>query len=214
MAALLTDLSGGDPNVAQHLASAIGFDLSTHTFDKASPVIAGTPEDIAKVMLPVLPGSNPSSLISHMNVLAATAPQASVRDLVQTLENLKARGLKIGVATNDAIAPARAHLASENILELFDFVSGFDSGYGSKPHPGPCYAFADQMRLRPGECAMVGDSRHDLLAGRAAGMKTIAVLTGPAEAETLKPLADIVLNDISEIPDYLDRIDEMSTTAA
>ena len=49
---------------------------------------------------------------------------------------------------------------------------------------------------------MVGDSTHDLIAGRAAGMQTVGVLTGMAEAE-LAPLADAVLPDIGHLPDWL-----------
>jgi phosphoglycolate phosphatase len=51
---------------------------------------------------------------------------------------------------------------------------------------------------------MVGDSTHDLRAGRAAGMRTIGVLTGMARAQALAPLADVVLRDIGEIPAWLD----------
>ena len=52
---------------------------------------------------------------------------------------------------------------------------------------------------------MVGDSRHDLIAGRAAGMRTIGVLTGMARAEDLADLADVVLPDIGHIPVWLAR---------
>lgn len=50
---------------------------------------------------------------------------------------------------------------------------------------------------------MVGDSRHDLEAGRAAGMRTVAVLTGIAKREELEPHADVVLADIGAIPGWI-----------
>ena len=50
---------------------------------------------------------------------------------------------------------------------------------------------------------MVGDSTHDLDAGKAAGMVTIGVLTGPAPREELAPFADVVLDSIAEIPSWL-----------
>ena len=55
--------------------------------------------------------------------------------------------------------------------------------------------------------AMVGDSRHDLDAGRAAGMRTIAVLTGIAKREDLAPHADVVLADIGAIPGWLSTLE-------
>jgi len=50
---------------------------------------------------------------------------------------------------------------------------------------------------------MVGDSLHDLHAGRAAGMQCVAVLTGVAEAAELGPAADIVLPDIGHLAAWL-----------
>ncbi|MEH6752099.1 MAG: HAD hydrolase-like protein, partial [Paracoccaceae bacterium] len=50
---------------------------------------------------------------------------------------------------------------------------------------------------------MVGDSHHDLLAGRRAGMQTLGVLTGTALAADLAPMADAVLPDIGHIPAWL-----------
>ena len=50
---------------------------------------------------------------------------------------------------------------------------------------------------------MVGDSTHDLLAGRAAGMKTAAVLTGMANEGELAPFADVVMQDIGHLPGWL-----------
>ena len=47
---------------------------------------------------------------------------------------------------------------------------------------------------------MIGDSTHDLDSGRAAGMTTIAVLTGLASRADLAPHADVVLDDIAALP--------------
>jgi phosphoglycolate phosphatase len=50
---------------------------------------------------------------------------------------------------------------------------------------------------------MVGDSLHDLVAGRAAGMQTVGVLTGPACRAELAPCADAVLPDIGHLTEWL-----------
>lgn len=57
--------------------------------------------------------------------------------------------------------------------------------------------------IAPGDTVMVGDSLHDMHAARAAGMVAVAVLTGPARAETLAPAADVVLPDIGHLPSWL-----------
>ncbi|HKK37230.1 MAG TPA: HAD hydrolase-like protein, partial [Paracoccaceae bacterium] len=58
----------------------------------------------------------------------------------------------------------------------------------------------------PAETVMVGDSVHDLGAGRAAGVGlVVGVLTGPAREADLAPLADVVAPSIAALPDLLDR---------
>lgn len=51
---------------------------------------------------------------------------------------------------------------------------------------------------------MVGDSLHDIVAGKAAGMATVAVLTGIAGAQELSPHADVVLPDIAALGAWID----------
>ena len=125
-------------------------------------------------------------------------------DLPAVLGALRARGLKLGLATNDTEVPARRHLDGAGVLELFDFVAGCDSGYGGKPAPGQLMAFVAQCGLAPARVAMVGDSLHDLDAGRAAGMKAVAVLTGIATRADLEDHADVVLTNIAGLAAWID----------
>ncbi|CAM5494334.1 HAD family hydrolase [Frigidibacter albus] len=200
---LLLDLASGDTARAEALGEAIGFDFGRGRFEDDSLVIAGTPGEIAEALLPHVPGASPLTLVARMNALAAVAPQAEAVPLAPLLGALRERGLRLGLATNDAEGPARAHLEGAGVLEMFDFVAGFDSGHGAKPAPGQLLAFAEAMDLRPAQVAMVGDSRHDLHAARAAGMAAVAVLSGPAGATELQPFADVVLPDIGHLPDWL-----------
>ncbi|MBT0958784.1 HAD family hydrolase [Alphaproteobacteria bacterium KMM 3653] len=197
------DLAAGNARVEAALAGAMMLDLGAARFDPASPVVAGTPAEIAALLTPHLPAGRQESLLAEMNAAAARAPQVPVVPLVPYLQGLRESGLRLGVATNDAQAAAMAHLAAHDTVPLFDFIAGYDSGYGHKPGPGPCLAFAKAMGLAPEACVMVGDSTHDLRAGRAAGMRCAAVLTGTALEETLAPLADVVLRDIGALPGWI-----------
>ncbi|ABN77170.1 HAD family hydrolase [Cereibacter sphaeroides] len=189
---------------AQDLAAALGYDMETGAFAPWSPVIAATAEEIAELLLPRLPGCDKQELVARMNRLAAGAEMCEAVPLQPLLAGLRARGLKIGLATNDSELPARAHLGRHGLTDLFDFIAGADSGHGGKPEPGMLLAFADRLGLAPAQVVMVGDSAHDLIAGRAAGMRTVAVLTGIAVAEDLAGLADAVLPDIGELADWID----------
>lgn len=201
--ALIADLSAGDARLRDDLARAMGFDLATGTFAPSSLVIAHPTDEIAAEILTHLPEFTLARLVQRMNDLAARAQLVEAVPLRPLMLDLRARGYVLGLATNDGEGPARAHLAEAGIDDLFDFVAGFDSGHGAKPAPDPLLAFARSVGLMPGEILMVGDSRHDLVAGRAAGMRTAGVLTGPATAEDLRSLADVVLPDIGHLPGWL-----------
>ncbi|MBE2274966.1 MAG: HAD family hydrolase [Rhodobacteraceae bacterium] len=195
-----------DPGHAAAMAGAIGYLPETGGFLPDSVVIAATSQEIAGALLPHLPGRTRDELAAEINAAAANAAMAEAVPLVPLFAALRARGLKLGIATNDSEVPARAHLAAHGLTGLVDFVAGYDSGYGAKPGPGMCTAFAQATGLAPGRVVMVGDSRHDLVAGRAAGMRTVAVLTGIAGAADLAPDADVVLADIGGLPGWLDGI--------
>jgi phosphoglycolate phosphatase len=199
--------SQGDHAHAALVGRAIGFDLDRHRFERDSLVIAGTAGEVADAMLPHFPAMDRQDLLEMLNTEAEAAPQAPAVDLLPLLSGLQARGIVLGVATNDAEAPARSHLAGAGVLEKFDFVAGYDSGHGGKPAPGQLLAFCAQAGLVPAQVLMVGDSLHDLRAGRAAMMRTVGVLTGMALADDLAPLADVVMPDIGHIPAWLDQLD-------
>ena len=205
--AFLTRLSNKDAARATAIGAVVGYDYSAKRFSTDSIVIAGTPGDVAGALGQHVPEHSRQGLIDIINEEAALAPQSEVTPLVTFMTVLKARGLKLGVATNDAEAPARAHLDKAGVTHMFDFVAGFDSGFGGKPEPGQLNGFAQQVGLAPAAIAMIGDSTHDLLAAKAAGMTRIGVLTGMASADDLAPYADVVLPDISHLPDWLDALD-------
>jgi phosphoglycolate phosphatase len=201
----LASLAGDDAH-RERLGQAIGFDPESGAFAPDSPVIAATAADIAAALAPHLDGISVAELTGRIDDSAGSAPMSEAVPLRPLLAALRNRGLRLGVATNDSEMPARQHLASHGITDCFDFIAGYDSGHGAKPGPGMCLAFAAACGIPPGRIAMVGDSRHDLEAGRAAGMHTVGVLTGIARTGDLAPLADVVLPDIGAIPAWLDGI--------
>ena len=202
-AAFLIEIAGGDIAQATALGRVIGYDVLSREFDASSPVIAGTPDQVASALLPHLPGESLTALVSRMNASAAVAPMIESVPLKPLIAALKRQGIRIGLATNDGELPARAHLISAGVHDDFDFVAGFDSGFGAKPAPGMLLAFADRFGLAPSEVAMVGDSLHDLAAARAAGMHGVGVLSGPATARELQSFAAVVLPNIGELPNWL-----------
>ncbi|MBI1416277.1 MAG: HAD-IA family hydrolase [Limimaricola sp.] len=200
---VIADEAQGDAELAARLAGVLGYDTAAGAFRPGSIVIAETTAHVAQAILPLLPGADQAGLLDRLNRMSSNVPQVEAVPLAPFMAGLRAGGLALGLVTNDAEMPARAHLARAQVDTLFDFVAGYDSGHGAKPAPGPLLAFCAATGLPPAACVMVGDSTHDLHAGRAAGMRTVGVLTGPATREVLEPVADAVLPSIAGLPALL-----------
>lgn len=102
----------------------------------------------------------------------------------ELLDLLTDRGVSIAVVTNKPIA-----LATQLLLELgwgqrFGSVVGGDSLPVRKPAPDPIWRACTELSVPAQACAMVGDDRRDIEAGRAAGCAlTIAAAYGYLEAD-------------------------------
>ncbi len=199
---MLESEAQGDTVKLHALADVLGYDLENKLFYPESIVIASTVEELADAVLSVVPGER-SAVIERMNAAACDAPQVEPVPLQPLLILLKESGIKLGVATNDSEVPARAHLQRAGVEGFFDFIAGYDSGFGGKPASGQMLGFLEATGLNADQCLMVGDSLHDIHAGHAAGMRTVGVLTGPASRSDLSPFADVVLNTIGELPAWI-----------
>ncbi len=91
---------------------------------------------------------------------------------------IESRGLFWGIVTN------KAERFALPLMKLLGYgtraacIIGGDTTGKLKPHPDPLYAAAKAIQIPPQACIYVGDDERDVQAGRAAGMKTIAVRYG------------------------------------
>ncbi|MCP5087200.1 MAG: HAD family hydrolase [Rhodobacteraceae bacterium] len=201
---VLDDLAESDIALKQRLALAVGFDLPGHRFVSGSLIVNASAGEVNAAWARVLPGVSAEqvNLVSEKNLV--NLPCRPVCDLPDLMVSLRGTGRLLGLATNDYEAGAVMQLNDAGISDLFDFVCGFDSGHGVKPDPGMIHGFCTATGLEPSQVAMVGDSTHDLQAGRFAGVGlNIGVLSGPANAADLQEFADLLVPDISHLPQAL-----------
>ena len=195
--------ASGDQALAADLLRRFGQHPETDAVTAGSVLAAGSIYDIAEAFAAHLGARTPPDLAAAIDRIYAEggARHAVLIDGAQaTLIELKARGLRLGVATNDSVGGLEASLGRTGTLHLFDFAVGCDSGLGSKPDPGMALAFCEELGLAPHEMAMVGDAEHDLATGRAAGAGlTIGVLSGTSAAKDLQALADVLLDSINDL---------------
>ena len=110
--------------------------------------------------------------------------------VVEEIRRLKQAGKRLGVVTSKLRDGAMRGLRISALDDAFDIVIGCDDVTHSKPHPEPVLKAVEALGVTPAETVFVGDSRHDMEAGLAAGVKTAAVLWGPfdrAHLQDLKP---------------------------
>ena len=202
LAGFIGTVSTDQPHALQ-LAEALGFSLETQTFRPGSVFVHDTLEEIMDAVLPHLPNWEREALEAYAIRETALVPQVPTVPLAPLLSGFQARGLALGIATNDNEHPARTQLEAAGVLGHFAFIAGYDSGFGGKPNTGMQHAFCQAQGLAPSDVAMVGDSLHDMTSGRDAGMVTVGVLTGTTSRAELEAVADVVLADIGELEGWL-----------
>ena len=131
---------------------------------------------------------------------AMVRPYEGVADEVL---RLKARGKTLGLVTSKMRSGALRGLKLLGLTETFDAIVGSDEVKNPKPHPEPVERALELLGAPASTAVFIGDSRHDLECGRAAGVETAAVLWGPfARAE----LEDCAPDHWLERPADLDRL--------
>ena len=206
---VLKDVSSGSNVNAETLAQSVGFDLPTQTIAEDSVLIAGSLENIADHLFEYSNENDKSVFLETLNLLYIKYSKDSLTAFPftqQALKSLQRMNIPLGVATNDSESAAKSHLEVLGLTGYFQYVAGYDSGYGEKPMPGMVTGFAKSLGIEPNEMMMVGDSTHDLTAARRAHAISIGVTSGLATQSDLQPLADHVLNDVSELPNLVEQI--------
>ena len=112
-------------------------------------------------------------------------------DAQDALVKLRSRGVRVGVITSKGREMALRTLARCGLVDL-DVVVTVDDVTRGKPDPEPVLKALTRLGLEASahEVLFVGDSTHDMVAGRGAGVRTVAALWGPcsrADLEVTRP---------------------------
>ena len=130
--------------------------------------------------------------------------------VMETLTELRERGIPLGVCTNKAEHITAIALRALGIAPFFSAVAGARDDVPRKPAPDMLLAVLRQLGARPAEALVVGDSRSDVGAARAAGCPVIAVSYGYAHG----PVADLAADRvIDRMPDLLQHLEFRKTVS-
>ncbi|MGB0466688.1 MAG: phosphoglycolate phosphatase [Pontibacterium sp.] len=134
--------------------------------------------------------------------LAAYAEQSTLQTQLypgvpECLEGLKARHIKLAVVTNKPLEFTHPILSALGLDSFFKVVMGGDSLPQKKPSPEPLLHAMALSGTVPERTLMVGDSKHDIAAARAAGCPVVAVPYGYNHGEPVAQYQpDLLVNSL------------------
>ena len=213
---------------------AVLFDLDGTLVDSA-PDLAGAANDLRAVRgLPALPylalrpmvGTGARGMVGRaFGVEPGDADYDTLRDeflacyeqrllqetvvfltMLPVLARLEAVPLPWGIVTNKALRFAEPLVSGVALRSRAAVLIGGDSTAYSKPHPEPLLEAARRLGVTPSRCVYVGDDHRDIVAGRAAGMATVAAGWGYlGQGEAIEAWgADAVITEPIELLQWLE----------
>lgn len=125
---------------------------------------------------PDFPGLREEFFVRYeRRMLTGTHVFDGVAQLVQTLVE---QGVAWGVVTNKQRRFSEPLTAAIPLFASAGAIVSGDSTPYAKPHPEPLFEAARRLSVPPEACIYVGDDERDIIAGRAAGMRTVAATYG------------------------------------
>jgi HAD superfamily hydrolase (TIGR01509 family) len=118
-----------------------------------------------------------------------------------TLRELRSKPLKIGLVTNNSRAGTDLTLKRLSLQTTFDAVVTRDDCEEMKPDGAPILKVLTELGVSPEAAILVGDGVLDIQAAKAAGVRSVAVTTGPFPIERiLKAQPDYILSSVNDLP--------------
>jgi phosphoglycolate phosphatase len=125
--------------------------------------------------------------------------------VVEGIEWMKAQGYRVACVTNKAEAITIPLLKDKGLYDYFEVVVSGDTCEEKKPHPMPLLHAAEQLGVAPENALMIGDSKSDVKAARAAGFHIFCMTYGYNHGEDIRNYEpDAVMDSFMELPNYLE----------
>jgi pyrophosphatase PpaX len=124
---------------------------------------------------------------------------------VDTLRKLRSHSMKIGLATNNGRKGTELTLSRYRLENLFDAVVTRDDCDNMKPAAEPVLKVLTELNVTSSEAVLIGDGVMDVMAAKAAGIRSVAVATGPFKSDLLlKAEPDYILGSINDLPTLIE----------
>ncbi len=173
--------------IAERAAAPLGFPITDEQVRRA---LDGETEDFWGLVIPPDHPDRDAARRALHAAAVACAPEViagharPLPDVADTIARLVSRGFRLGIVTGSGGETLR-FLAAQGLFDHFEAVITARDVESRKPHPEGLLACASRMGIDPASAVYVGDSGADVRAARAAGMRSVSVLSGAGTGATL-----------------------------
>lgn len=156
----------------------------------------------------VVKGDLHEFLTSYLNAYYSITTKKTklLPNVSTTLETLSAKA-KLALVTMRAFPKENIikELEGFNIAKYFSYVVTALDTDKPKPSPEALIKCVKALDVQMCDCAIVGDSISDVRAGKAAGSKTVAVLSGLfSRQELIEENPDLIIKDVTALPNFIE----------
>lgn len=115
------------------------------------------------------------------------------------LTHLRDAGIKLGAITNRSARTSVRTLERAELVRFFDVILSFEDMPRAKPEPDGLLLALERLGVTPEHAVMVGDTDNDILAGKAAGMRTVGISHGFHGLGVADHNPDVVVHSLAEV---------------
>lgn len=210
LSCVLFDLDGTLADTAPDLINSLNRVLQKHQLTPVNPaeikpyISYGAAAMVKQCLKGLFSDHQQTTIVNAMledyqhNIAQHTRLFSGMAELLKILEN---QGIKWGVVTNKRKRFTTPLMDALKLTSRAACIVSGDTTANSKPHPEPMLTACEQAKVEPCQCLYIGDSAHDIEAGKKAGMKTMAATYGylKIDDDPLTWQADALINSPTEI---------------
>lgn len=132
---------------------------------------------------------DPALLVFNRHYHAVNGEKSSIYPgVIEGLKAMRTQGLQLALVTNKPEEFTLPLLERTGLTGFFDEIVSGDTCERKKPDPMPMLHACERLGVSPSQAIAIGDSMNDALAGRAAGMRVLAVPYGYNEGVDVRNL--------------------------